>query len=95
MVVVIVIVSFSFCCSSFHKCKQWGIKGGRTLEVLTPPLTTVKVEPKEHHRKTRLTKNEKMTIALAEVMARSTTDLSDTLLKRWQELRRCFPPRTR
>ena len=25
MVVVIVIVSFSFCGSSFHKCKQWGI----------------------------------------------------------------------
>ena len=25
MVVVIVIVSFSFRCSSFHKCKQWGI----------------------------------------------------------------------
>ena len=33
------------------------------------------MEPKEHHRKTRLTKNEKMTIALAKVMARSTADL--------------------
>ena len=94
--VVVVIVSFSFCCSSFYKCKQWGgIKGGRTPEVLTPPLTTVKVEPKEHHWKTRLTKNEKMTIALAKVMACSTTDLSNMLLERWQELRRCFPPRTR
>ena len=30
------------------------------------------MEPKEHHRKTRLTKNEKMEIALAKVMARST-----------------------
>ena len=38
------------------------------------------MEPKEHHRKTRLTKNEKMTIALAKVMARSTMDLSDELL---------------
>ena len=28
------------------------------------------MEPKEHHRKTRLTKNEKMMIALARVMAR-------------------------
>ena len=44
------------------------------------------MEPKEHHRKTRLTKNEKMTIALAKVMARSTTDLSDELLERWLEL---------
>ena len=35
------------------------------------------MEPKEHHRKTRLTKNEKMTIALAKVMARSTADLWD------------------
>ena len=32
------------------------------------------VEPKEHHRKTRLAK---MMIALAEDMARSTTDISD------------------
>ena len=48
------------------------------------------VEPKEHHQKTRLTKNEKMTIALAKVMARSTTDLGDELLERWLELRRCF-----
>ena len=38
----------------------------------------------------RLTKNEKMTSALAEVMARSTTDLSDELLERWLELRHCF-----
>ena len=38
----------------------------------------------------RLTKNEKMTIALAKDMARSTTDLSDELLERWLELRRCF-----
>ena len=38
------------------------------------------MEPKEHHRKTRLTKNEKMTIALARVMARSTPDLPETLL---------------
>ena len=35
------------------------------------------MEPKEHHRKTRLPKNEKMTLALAEDMARSTTDISD------------------
>ena len=48
------------------------------------------MEPNEHHRKTRLTKNEKMTIALAKVMARSTADLWDTLLERWLELRRCF-----
>ena len=48
------------------------------------------MEPKEHHQKTRLTKNEKMTIALAKVMARSTTDLGDELLERWLELRRCF-----
>ena len=48
------------------------------------------MEPKEHHQKTRLTKNEKMTIALAKVMARSTTDLGDKLLERWLELRRCF-----
>ena len=41
------------------------------------------MEPKEHHRKTRLTKNEEMTIALAKVMARSTVDLRDTLLERW------------
>ena len=40
------------------------------------------MEPKEHHWKTRLTKNEKMTIALARVMARSTPDLSETLLER-------------
>ena len=32
------------------------------------------MEPKENHRKTRLTKNEKMTITLAKVMARSTSD---------------------
>ena len=38
------------------------------------------MEPKEHLWKTRLTKNEKMTIALAEDMARSTTDISDVLL---------------
>ena len=44
----------------------------------------------EHHRKARLTKNKKMTIALAKDMARSTTDLSDELLERWLELRRCF-----
>ena len=44
------------------------------------------MEPKEHHRKTRLTKNEKMTITLAKVMARSTSDLWDTLLERWLEL---------
>ena len=43
------------------------------------------MEPKEHHRKTRLTKNEKMRIALAKVMARSTADLWDTLLERWLE----------
>ena len=48
------------------------------------------VEPKEHHRKTRLTKNEEMMIVLAKVMARSTADLRDTLLERWLELRRCF-----
>ena len=40
------------------------------------------MEPKEHHRKTRLTKNEKMRIALARVMARSTADLWETLLDR-------------
>ena len=40
------------------------------------------MEPKEHHRKTRLTKNEKMMVALAEDMARSTTDISDELLER-------------
>ena len=45
------------------------------------------METKEHHLKTRLTKNKKMTIALAKVMARSTTDLSDKLLERWLELR--------
>ena len=39
------------------------------------------MEPKEHHRKTRLTKNEKMMIALARVMARSTPDLSETLFR--------------
>ena len=38
------------------------------------------MEPKEHHWKTILTKTEKMTIALAEDMARSTTDISDELL---------------
>ena len=43
-----------------------------------------------HHRKTILTKNEKMMIALAEDMARSTTDISDVLLERWLELRCCF-----
>ena len=48
------------------------------------------MEPKEHHRKTRLTKNEMMRIALARVMARSTPDLSETLLERWLELWRCF-----
>ena len=47
-------------------------------------------EPKEHHWKTILTKNEKMTIALAEDMARSTTDLSEVLSERWLELRCCF-----
>ena len=31
-----------------------------------------------------------MMIALARVMARSTPDLSETLLERWLELRRCF-----
>ena len=36
------------------------------------------MEPKEHHRKTRLTKNEDMTFALAKVMARSTADLRGT-----------------
>ena len=36
-------------------------------------------EPKEHHWKTILTKKEKMIIALAVDMARSTTDLSDVL----------------
>ena len=45
------------------------------------------MEPKEHHRKTRLTKNEKLTIALAEDTARSTTDISDELLERWLELK--------
>ena len=44
------------------------------------------MEPKEHHRKTTLTKNEKMTIALVEDMARSTTDISDELLEGWLEL---------
>ena len=39
------------------------------------------MKPKEHHRKTRPTKNEKMTIALEEDMARSTTDISDELLE--------------
>ena len=34
VVVVIVIVSFSFRCSSFHKCKQWGIN---------PLLSTLKI----------------------------------------------------
>ena len=42
------------------------------------------------HRKTRLTKHEKMTIALAEDMARSATDISDELLERWLEHRRFF-----
>ena len=46
-----------------------------------------------HHRKTILTKNEKMMIALAEDMARSTTDISDVLLERWLELRCCFSER--
>ena len=41
------------------------------------------MEPKEHHWKTILTRNEKMTIALAEDMARSTTDLSDVISERW------------
>ena len=44
------------------------------------------MEPKEHHQKTRLTKNEEMTFALAKVMARSTAGLRDTLLERWLEL---------
>ena len=48
------------------------------------------MEPKEHHQKTRLTKNEEMTIALAKVMAHSSAGLRDTLLERWLELRRCF-----
>ena len=48
------------------------------------------MEPKEHHRKTRLTKNEKMTIVHAEDMVRSTTGISDELLERWLELWRCF-----
>ena len=43
------------------------------------------MEPKEHHQKTRLTKNEKMMIALAKVMARSTTDLGDELLERFPD----------
>ena len=47
-------------------------------------------EPKEHHRKTILTKNEKMMIVLAEDMACSTTDISDVLLERWLELLCCF-----
>ena len=37
------------------------------------------MESNEHHRKTRLTKNEEMTIVLAKVMARSTADLRDML----------------
>ena len=41
------------------------------------------MEPKEHLQKTRLTKNEKMTIALTEDIAGSTTDISDELLERW------------
>ena len=52
--------------------------------------TVLQTEPKEHHQKTRLTKNEEMTIVLAKVMARSTAGLRDTLLERWLELRRCF-----
>ena len=43
-----------------------------------------------NHWKTRHTKNEKMAIVLAKDVARSTTDLSDELLERWLELRRCF-----
>ena len=49
------------------------------------------MEPKEHHWKTRLTKNEKMTITLAEDMVRSTTNISDKLFGAMAiELRRCF-----
>ena len=40
------------------------------------------MEPKQHHWKTRLTKTEKMTIALVEDMARSTADISDELMAR-------------
>ena len=61
------------------------IKGAPTPEVHTSGKTLILLfsslfygaEPKEHHRKTRLAKNEKLTISLAEDMARSATDISE------------------
>ena len=75
-------------CSLTHLIDH--IFGSRITLILLFARLFYKVEPKEHHRKTRLTKNENMTITLAKVMVRSTTDLSDKLLERWLELRRCF-----
>ena len=66
------------------------IFGARITLILLFARLFYYMELKEHHQKTRLTKNEKMTIALAKVMARSTADIWDTLLERWLELRRCF-----
>ena len=63
------------------------IFGNNSYSIICKPFL---LEPKEHHRKTRLTKNEKMMIALAEDMARSTTDISDELSERWLELRYWF-----
>ena len=48
------------------------IFGASITHILLFASLFYKAEPKEHHQKTRLTKNEKMTIALAEDMARST-----------------------
>ena len=66
------------------------IFGARITLILLFASLFYYAEPKEHHRKTRLTKNEEMTIALAEDMARSTIDLSDEFSERWLELRCCF-----
>ena len=56
------------------------IFGARNFIICKPFLLN---GAKEHHRKTRPTKNEKMTIALAEGIARSPTDISDDVLERW------------
>ena len=62
------------------------------LNLYLESITTEKgrSKPKEHHQKSRLTKNENMTIALIKNMARSSTDISDELLEQWLELRCCF-----
>ena len=66
------------------------ILGARITLILLLACLFYYAEPKEHRWKTRLTKNEKMTIELAVEMARSTTDTSDVLSERWLELRCCF-----